>query len=134
MGGVVKIRARELRKNPTEAERALWKGLRFRKLEGHKFRRQQPIGPYIVDFVCLEKRLIIEVDGGQHSKNVAYDLKRDAWLEAQGFSILRFWDHQVFKESEAVLEAVMKALSLNLNPPPQSSPARGEEVKDMHRL
>ena len=65
-----KAKARGLRKNPTEAERLLWQHLRLRQLRGHKFRRQQPLGPYIVDFVCLEKRLVIEVDGGQHSEQV----------------------------------------------------------------
>ena len=100
MGGMDKIRARELRKNLTEAERALWRHLRFRQFGGHKFRRQQIIGKFIVDFVCLEKRLIVEVDWGHHSKQVAYDLERDTWLKNQGFSILRFWDNQVLKEIE----------------------------------
>ena len=76
--------ARELRKNPTEGEQALWKHLRMRQLAGYKFRRQQPIGPYIVDFVSFERRVIIEVDGGQHSRQADYDTERTAWLEAQG--------------------------------------------------
>lgn len=71
-------KARELRNNPTEAERTLWKHLRLRQLGGYKFRRQQPLGPYIVDLICLEKRLIIEVDGGQHSEQKAYDAERNA--------------------------------------------------------
>jgi len=102
----------------TETERALWRQLRLRQFGGYKFRRQQPIGRYIVDFVCLEKRLIIEVDGGHHSEQVAYDLERDAWLEKQGFSILRFWDNQVFKEIESVEEIIMSALDRHSNPPP----------------
>ena len=85
-------RAGELRNNPTEAERSLWQHLRLRQLGGHKFRRQQSLGPYIVDFVCLEKRLIIEVDGGQHSEQKAYDAERNTWLEVQGFHVLRFWN------------------------------------------
>jgi adenine-specific DNA-methyltransferase len=134
-----KIRARELRKNMTEAERSLWRHLRLRQFGGHKFRRQQPIGRYIVDFVCLEKQLIVEVDGGHHSEQVAYDLERDTWLGKQGFLILRFWDNEVLKEIESVKEVILKALDRHsntphLNPPPQGGrnllvgkdwPARG---------
>jgi very-short-patch-repair endonuclease len=105
-----KGKVRELRKNLTEAERLLWKSLRLRQIEGYKFRRQQPIGEYIVDFVCFEKRLIVEVDGGQHAEEIAYDSKRDEWLKSQGFSILRFWNHQVSKEIEAVKERVLEEL------------------------
>ncbi len=104
-------RARALRKNPTEAERALWKHLRMRQLEGHKFRRQQPLGRYIVDFVCLEKKLIVEVDGGQHSELVVSDSTRTAWLEAQGFRVLRFWNHDVLRDIEVVKEVIRGALS-----------------------
>ena len=93
MGGMNKIRVRELRKNPTEAERSLWKELRFRQIGGYKFRRQQPLGDYIVDFVCFEKRLVVEVDGKQHSEQIEHDFKRDEWLKAQGFFILRFWNN-----------------------------------------
>jgi very-short-patch-repair endonuclease len=110
MGGMNKDRARELRKNLTEAEHMLWRHLRLRQLGGCKFRRQQPIGKYIVDFVCFEKRLIVEVDGGQHSGNINYDSERDAWLEKQEFSVLRFWDNQVLKEMEAVEEVIMGTL------------------------
>jgi very-short-patch-repair endonuclease len=106
-----RIKVRQLRKNPTEAERALWKHLRLRQIGGCKFRRQQPIGKYIVDFVCLEKRLVIEVDGGQHSEQVSYDMERDAWLEKQGFRILRFWDNQVLKETDSVKEMIIGALA-----------------------
>ncbi len=131
MGGMNKIRARELRKNMTEAERLLWRQLRLRQFGGHKFRRQQPIGRYIADFVCLEEKLIVEVDGGHHSEQVAYDQERDAWLEKQGFIILRFWDNEVLKQIESVKEVIMKALeersnTPHLNPPPQG----GEEVSD----
>ena len=111
MGGMNKDRTRELRKNLTEAEHRLWRHLRLRQVGSSKFRRQQPIGKYIVDFVCFEKRQIVEVDGGQHSGNIIYDSERDAWLEKQGFSVLRFWDNQVLKEMEAVEEVIMGALS-----------------------
>ena len=77
-------RARNLRKNMTDAERVLWRLIRNRQVEGRRFRRQFSIGNYIVDFICLEKRLIIEVDGGQHIERVSYDQRRTAWLEKKG--------------------------------------------------
>jgi very-short-patch-repair endonuclease len=103
-------RARALRKNPTEAERTLWKHLRMRQLHGHKFRRQQPLGSYIVDFVCVEKRLIVELDGGQHARQAASDAERTAWLRAQGFRVRRFWNHDVMRDIQAVEEAIRQAL------------------------
>jgi very-short-patch-repair endonuclease len=124
MGGMRKDRARELRKNPTDAERALWKHLRLRQIGGHKFRRLQVIGEYIADFVYFEKRLIVEVDGGRHSQESSYDVERDKWLSEQGFCVLRFWNSQVLQETEAVGEAIRQALTSS--PPPVSSPARGE--------
>ena len=99
-------KARELRRNQTEAERALWLQVCNRRLEGNKFRRQQPIGPYVVDFVCFEKKVIIELDGGQHSEQIVYDTKRDAWLESQGYRVLRFWNNQLLGDIEAVLETL----------------------------
>ena len=119
-----KIKARKLRKNLTEAERTLWKYLRLRQFDGNKFRRQQPIGKYIVDFVCFEKKLIVEVDGGQHNEQVIYDSERNEWLKKQGFRILRFWNNQVLKEIDGVEGRIMEALSSysytpHLNPPPQ---------------
>jgi very-short-patch-repair endonuclease len=104
-------RPKELRNNPTEAERILWQHLRLRQLGGHKFRRQQPLGEFIVDFVCLEKRLVVEVDGGQHSSKVAYDEQRTAWLEQQGFRVLRFWNNEVLQNIEGVGEAIWQALT-----------------------
>jgi len=118
-----KERARELRKNSTDAEKALWKHLRLRQVGGNKFRNQQIIGQYIADFVCLEKCLIIEVDGGQHSEESAHDRGRDKWLAEQGFRVLRFWNNQVLQETEAVKETIQQALTST--PPPVSSPARG---------
>ena len=104
-------RARELRKNQTEAERALWLQVRSRRFEGHKFRRQQPIGPYVVDFVCLEEKLVVELDGGHHSELVASDADRDAWLRSRGFRVLRFWNTQVLGETDAVKQAILQALT-----------------------
>jgi len=104
-------RARELRSNPTNAERTLWRHLRLRQIHGHKFRRQRSIGPYIVDFVCLEKKVVIEVDGGQHSRRNSYDGKRDTWLRAKGFRVLRFWDHEVLTQIDDVKESIWQALN-----------------------
>jgi very-short-patch-repair endonuclease len=106
-------RARDLRKNMTDAEMVLWQHIRKRQINVCRFRRQFLIGSYIVDFVCLEKRLIIEVDGGQHADSV-YDDSRTAWLEDQGFKVIRFWNNDVLKEMDAVLEVIRMALS----PPP----------------
>lgn len=113
------LRARELRKEPTATEQLLWTRLRGRQMEGHRFRRQQVLGPYIVDFVCLEKKLIIELDGGQHAERLRYDQRRTRWLEQRGFHVLRFWDNQVFMELEAVLRVIEAALTC---PPPWPSP------------
>ena len=101
-------KAKELRKNSTDAERVLWQRLRAHRLVGYKFRRQQPIEQYIVDFVCFEKHLIIELDGGQHAEQVAYDGERSAWLQAQGFRVLRFWNHEVLQNMEAVMDAILR--------------------------
>ena len=101
-------RAKLLRKNSTDAERLLWGKLRNNQL-GVKFRRQEPIGKYIVDFVCFEKKIIIEVDGGQHNENVR-DKNRDDWLYKNGFRILRFWNSDVLKDTEGVLAQILKEI------------------------
>ncbi len=126
MGGMKKANARQLRRKSTKAERQLWRHLRLRQLGGHKFRRQQPIGPYIVDFVCLEKRLAIEVDGGQHAAQIADDKQRSAWLKAQGFVVVRFWNNEILREIEGVKEVIWKALGCDLDTPPNLSPPQGE--------
>src|SRR6266545_4213285 len=100
------IKAKSLRKTSTDAERFLWRHLRSKQIEGLKFRRQEPIGNYIVDFVCFEKALVIEVDGGQHSE--AVDSNRDAWLKSQGFHVLRFWNHEVLTKIEGILEMILR--------------------------
>lgn len=99
-----------MRKNLTDAEKKLWRHLRLKNIGGNKFRRQQPIGKYIVDFVCLEKKLIVEVDGGQHSEEITYDNERTAWLESEGYRILRFWNNEVLEDVEIVSEVILKAL------------------------
>jgi very-short-patch-repair endonuclease len=101
--------ARAIRKRPTEAESKLWAGLRELSLAGYKFRRQEPIGNYVCDFVCFAKKLVVEVDGGQHAENVA-DQRRTEWLESQGFRVLRFWNHEVLKDTQAALEVIFSAL------------------------
>ncbi len=105
--------ARNLRRNMTDAEQLLWRQLRNRQLNA-RFRRQTPIGNYIVDFVCYENRLIIELDGGQHNEaaGLAYDQQRDDWLSAQGFQVLRFWNHELLEEMDAVLEKIWSTLHL----------------------
>jgi len=109
--------ARNLRKQATKAETLLWGKLKMRQMQGFKFRRQQPIGPYIVDFVTFEKKLVIELDGGQHAMEREKDEKRDACLKGQGYEVLRFWDNQVFENLDGVLEVIKtKLLSPSPNP------------------
>jgi very-short-patch-repair endonuclease len=113
--------ARQLRKEMTDTERFAWYRLRKRQLAGHKFRRQVPLGSYIADFVCLESRLILEFDGGQHAERVVYDERRTRWLESQGFRVMRFWNIDVLKEWEAVEQVILRALTGSTphpNPPP----------------
>ncbi len=103
--------ARKLRRNSTDAELKLWHFLRNRNLAGHKFRRQHPLPPYVVDFVCIESKLIVELDGGQHLEQVAHDEKRTAYFESQDFRLIRFWNDDVLLRSEAVLEEVLRNLT-----------------------
>jgi very-short-patch-repair endonuclease len=103
--------ARNLRKQATKAETLLWGKLKMRQMQGFKFRRQQPIGSYIVDFVIFEKKLVIELDGGQHAMEREKDEKRDAWLKEQGYEVLRFWDNQIFENLDGVLEVIKNKLS-----------------------
>jgi len=109
--------ARNLRKRFTEAEKLLWRYLRARQLEGLKFRRQQPIGNYIVDFVCFEKGLVIEVDGGQHAIEIEKDSERDKWLKGQKYEVLRFWNNEVLTHIEEVLEVIRERCHPPLAPP-----------------
>ena len=106
--------AKKLRINSTDTEKYLWKYLRGRQLEGIKLRRQQPIGKYIVDFVSLERKIIIELDGGQHLENIK-DKLRDRWMKEQEYEVLRFWDNEVFNNIEGVLGTIREKL---LSPSP----------------
>ena len=103
-------RARELRENSTDAERLLWFELRDRKLMGLKFRRQRPMGPYILDFLCIERKFVIELDGGQHQQRTEYDGRRTRWLRSQGYTVLRFWNNEVLEDIDAVLDSILLSL------------------------
>ena len=120
------ITARNLRKRLTNTERFLWSKIRARQIEGCNFRRQTPIGKYIVDFVCHEQRVIVEVDGGQHSENVEQDFIRDKWLREQGYRILRFWNNEVLTNIEGVLEVIRD--NCKSHPPLKSPPIEGGET------
>ena len=116
--------AKDLRTHMTDAERLLWQHLRAHRLNGQKFRRQQPIGPYIVDFVHLGARLVIEADGGQHNGDAA-DQERDDWLKAEGYRVMRFWNNDILQSTDAVLEEIFKAVS----PSPCPAPRKGEGTR-----
>ena len=103
-------RARRLRKQSTDSERSMWRILRNRELQGYKFRRQTPIGPYIVDSVCFEQKLVVEIDGGHHEARSSNDNERTRCLEARGFRVLRFWNNQVLEERDLVSEVIPVAL------------------------
>jgi very-short-patch-repair endonuclease len=104
-------KARQLRQHATDAEMLLWSRLRNRQLLNHKFRRQVPVGNYIADFVCLALKLIVDIDGGQHAERPAYDERRTAWLESKGYSVVRFWNNEVLRDLDGVVEALTPALS-----------------------
>ena len=116
--------ARTLRKNQTDAENWLWRNLRNRELGGWKFRRQYWIGKYVVDFVCVEKKLIIELDGGQRALQVEQDDQRSKFLKEKGYQGIRFWNNEVLQEGEAVLNVILSHLN---NPSPQPSPLKSGE-------
>lgn len=126
-------RAKQMRSNQTEAETHLWQRLRAHRLDGLKFKRQKPIGRFIVDFVCHECALVVEVDGGYHAdvEQAEYDRARTAWLESQGFRVLRFWNHEVLRQTESVLERILEAASApspaaTRHPLPQAGEGKGE--------
>ena len=104
-------RARRLRREMTDAERRLWSRLRKRQVLECGFRRQFQLGTYIVDFVCLERCLVVEVDGGRHAEQEDYDRARTDWLEQQGYRVLRFWNDAVLTETDAVIASIAEALN-----------------------
>ncbi len=105
--------ARALRKNPTDAEQAVWRHLRGRNLAGFRFRRQHPLGPYVLDLVCLEAKLVVELDGGQHGEptGVATDAARTAWLAERGYRVARFWNHEAFGDWDTVEQELWRLLT-----------------------
>jgi very-short-patch-repair endonuclease len=103
-------RARALRRNPTDAEKKLWSVLRLQQMDGHRFRRQHPVGAYVVDFICLAEKLIIEVDGGQHASQTARDQARTEWLGSNGYRVLRYWNNDVLGNIDGVAETILAAL------------------------
>jgi very-short-patch-repair endonuclease len=103
-------RARSLRRTMIDAERLLWRKVRHRRFSGFKFRRQVPLVPFIADFVCFASKLIVELDGGQHTQQADYDAERTAWLAEHGFRVVRFWNHELVEEAEAVDELIWRRL------------------------
>jgi very-short-patch-repair endonuclease len=116
------VRAHQLRRNTTDAEKKLWRHLRRLDLDGSHFRRRVPIGPYIADFACMATRLLIEIDGSQHAEDRknAHDEARTRWLDKEGYRVLRFWNNDITKNIDGVMEAVYAALhgSLSAEPVP----------------
>jgi very-short-patch-repair endonuclease len=135
MPAPAKIRhfSRSLRKNPTDAEKKLWAHLRRKQIGGRRFRRQHPLGRYIVDFVCLEAKLIVEINGGQHAESVHDDAQRTQWLQRQRFRVARFWNIEVLGETESVLTEIARLLASQALPPPNPSPASGGGVGNAGR-
>jgi len=122
----LKSQARTLRSQQTEAEQHLWYRLRGHRFIGINFKRQKPIGPYIVDFVCVSVKLVVEVDGGHHNKRETHDANRSRWLEAEGFTVLRFWNHEVLQQTEAVLEKIRLTIEQQQPLSPTPLPQAGE--------
>jgi very-short-patch-repair endonuclease len=115
--------ARKLRKDMTDTERFVWCKIRKKQLAGFRFRRQKPVGPFIVDFVCVEARLVLELDGGQHAVQKEEDAARTRWLEENGYRVLRFWNIDVFKEWESVEAVIVNALmEASAKPPTPTLP------------
>ena len=126
------LHAKRLRRDETDAERKLWLRLRDRQVNDLKFRRQQPIGRYIVDFFCPEHRVVVELDGGHHADQVQADQRRTDFLNKAGYRVLRFWDNEVLTDAEAVLERIVEALNTpHPNPLPQGTRVKKRVFADL---
>lgn len=115
---IIRSHAKQLRHELTNEEKRLWYLLRGRRFADYKFRRQHPVGHYILDFACCEARLAIELDGGQHDENQEYDRQRTGWLNQRGWTVLRFWNNELWNNEEAVLDKILETLQ----PSPRPSP------------
>ena len=124
---LIRARVRGLRRRQTDAEKKLWQFLRARQLNETKFRRQYPIGQFVVDFCCPKHRLVVELDGGQHATQIQKDRQRTEVLNQRGYHVLRFWDDEVLKNTEAVLQAIASVMQ---NPHPNPLPGRERELKN----
>ena len=124
-------RPQTLRKQMTDVERLLWSHLKNRQITGCKFRRQHPIGPFIVDFICLEKGLVIELDGGQHAFSISGDKRRTEYLNGEGYRVLRFWNNEVLQETNVVLMVIREEL---MAPSPRPSPPEKKGARELEEL
>jgi len=130
-------RARQLRLSQTEVEKRLWYGIRSRQIEACKFRRQAVIGRYIVDFACFDRQLVIELDGGQHVSTIEDDLRRTAWLNSQGYTLLRFWNNDVIENVDGVLERIaeeLRRLAVSIGSPHPNPLPQGERESEPRSL
>jgi very-short-patch-repair endonuclease len=118
-------RAQALRSNATPAERLLWTYLSRRQLEGHKFSRQMPVGPFICDFMCREAKLVLELDGGQQEASASLDRMRSDYIEAEGYRVIRFWNNELMENVHGVLAAIVSALDA-VPPPAPAASGRGD--------
>jgi len=112
--------AKRLRRDSTDAEKRLWAAFRNRRFQNYKFRRQHPIGKYIVDFACIEYRLIIEADGGQHMDTLQ-DIERTKWLESKGWRVMRFWNNDILANTNGILDTILQSLEQVETPSPSHS-------------
>jgi very-short-patch-repair endonuclease len=118
-------RARSLRRDMTDAEKSVWRILRLYQIDGHRFRRQVPLGRYIADFVCHGARLIIEIDGGQHQGSAPQEAERTRFLQDQGYRVLRFWNNEVLSNLEGVRATIAETLAVSPSPNPPPSTGGG---------